>query len=78
MTISLSKKEISETDIEKYVGISRDFNSFELQKSLASNDFIKSQRIINYLIDNKFPIVLIISSLYNFFFKSIGFSLFNR
>ena len=73
LTISLSKKEISELDIEKYVGISRDFNSFELQKSLAFNDFIKSQRIINYLIDNKFPIVLIISSLYNFFSKVLVF-----
>lgn len=69
LTIILNKKDIDELDIEKHVGISRDFNSFELQAAVALKDYKKSQRIINYLIKNNHPIVLTISSLYTFFSK---------
>lgn len=69
LTIILNKKDINEFDIEKHVGISRDFNSFELQNSVAIKDYQKSQRIISYLIKNNHPIVLIISTLYTFFSK---------
>tara|TARA_S200000501_G_C20858732_1_gene758754 strand:+ start:2390 stop:3397 length:1008 start_codon:yes stop_codon:yes gene_type:complete len=69
LAIILTKKNISELDIENHVGISRDFNSFELQNSVAIKDYQKSQRIINYLIKNNHPVVLIISILYNFFSK---------
>ncbi len=69
LTIILTKKYITELDVENYVGVSRDFNSFELQNAVAFKDYTKSQRIINYLIKNNHPIVLIISSLYTFFSK---------
>ncbi len=69
LTIILNKKDINELDVERHVGVSRDFNSFELQNSVALKDYQKSQRIINYLIKNNHPIVLIVSSLYTFFSK---------
>ena len=69
LMIILEKKNIDEFDIEKHVGISRDYNSFELQKTVALKDFKKSHRILTYLIENKQPIVLIISSLSSFFMK---------
>ena len=65
----LKKTDISALDVEKYVGVSRDFNSFELQNSVALKQYQKSQRIVSYLIKNNHPIVLIISSMYTFFSK---------
>jgi len=73
LTIILNKKDINELDVEQHVGVSRDFNSFELQNSVALKDYQKSQRIINYLIKNNHPIVLIVSSLYTFFSKLLIF-----
>ena len=40
-----------------------------MQKSLALKDYQKSLRIINYLLKNNHPVVLMISSLYTFFSK---------
>ncbi len=71
LTIILTEKNITEFDIEKHVGISRDFNVFELQNSLALKDYQKSLRIIHYLVKNNHPVVLIISSLFSFFSKTL-------
>ena len=40
-------------DVEKNIGISKDFNFFELQKALGNKDILKSNQIINYFIDNE-------------------------
>jgi DNA polymerase III subunit delta len=58
-------------DVEKNIGISKDFNSFELQNALGKKDVLKSNRIINYFIDNEklHPLNLIIGMLTNFFRK---------
>lgn len=65
------RKSITEDDIEKYVGISKEFNVFELQQALASRDLYKAIRIIQYFEGNPKagPIQLILPSLYNFFSK---------
>ena len=65
------RKQISEDDIEKYVGISKEFNVFELQQAVASRDLYKAMRIIQYFEGNPkaAPIQLILPSLYNFFSK---------
>ncbi len=64
-------EEISAAIVEKYVGISKEYNVFELQKALTQRDILKSNRIANYLAanpkENPLPQVLII--LYNFFSK---------
>lgn len=66
-----SRNTISEDDIENYVGISKEFNVFELQHAIASRDLYKAIRIINYFEANPKagPMQLILPSLYNFFSK---------
>ena len=63
--------EITEDVIEKNIGISKDFNVFELQKALGKKDVYKANMIIRYfganLKDN--PLVKIIPILYLFFTK---------
>lgn len=66
-----SRKNITEDDIEKYIGISKEFNVFELQNALAKKDFSKAIRIIQYFEANPkaAPIQMILPALYNFFSK---------
>jgi DNA polymerase-3 subunit delta len=66
-----SRKAITEDDIEKYVGISKDFNVYELQAALSSRNLRKAIRIIQYFESNPKagPIQLILPSLYGFFSK---------
>lgn len=65
------RKMIYEDDIENFVGISKEFNVFELQSALAKKDLAKAIRIILYFESNPkaAPIQLILPSLYSFFSK---------
>lgn len=72
LAVNLSgRKNITEEDIENYVGISREFNVFELQDALAKKDLAKAVRIIQYFEGNPKagPIQLILPTLYNYFSK---------
>lgn len=72
ISVNLGKrKNITEEDIEEFVGVSKDFNVFELQAALAKKDLAKSIRIIQYFESNPkaAPIQLILPSLYGFFSK---------
>jgi DNA polymerase-3 subunit delta len=62
---------ITEDDIEKYVGVSKEFNAFELQQAIAQRDLYKAMRIIQYFGSNPkaAPIELIFPTLYNYFSK---------
>ncbi len=62
---------ITEDDIEQYIGVSKEFNVFELQSALAAKDLARSIRIIQYFEANPKagPIQLILPSLYGFFSK---------
>jgi DNA polymerase-3 subunit delta len=57
--------------VERYVGISREFNNFELQKAIIQRDIVRSNLIVNHFSknpkDNPIQPTLII--LYNFFSK---------
>jgi DNA polymerase-3 subunit delta len=66
------RKTISEDDIELYVGVSKEYNVFELQEALARKDVSKALRIVQYFQGNPKagPIQLILPSLYNFFSKT--------
>lgn len=57
--------------VQKYVGISKEYNVFELQKALQNKDVLKANRIINYFGANskKNPIIPIIAMLYGFYSK---------
>lgn len=63
---------ITEDDIERYVGVSKEYNVFELQDAFAKKDRVKAIRIIQYFEGNPKagPIQLILPSLYNFFSKA--------
>ena len=64
-------KNITEDHIEKYVGISKEFNVFELQNAIAQRNLYKALRIVQYFASNPKagPLQLIFPSLYNFFSK---------
>jgi DNA polymerase-3 subunit delta len=57
--------------IEENIGISKDYNVWELQKALGKKDVLKSNRIIQYFEANPKanPIQMVIPSLYSFFSK---------
>jgi DNA polymerase-3 subunit delta len=62
---------IDEDLIERFVGVSKEFNVFELQTALAHKDFLKAFRIIQYFKQNPkaAPLQLILPLLYSFFSK---------
>lgn len=67
-----TRREIKDTDIEEYIGVSREFNVFELQAALARRELPKAIRIIEYFEHNPkaAPIQLILPALYAFFSKT--------
>jgi DNA polymerase-3 subunit delta len=72
ISVNLGKrKTITEEDIEEFIGVSKEFNVFELQSALAQKDLPKALRIIQYFEANPkaAPIQLILPSLYGFFSK---------
>lgn len=72
LTINLgSKKTIEEDDIEKYIGISKEYNVFELQAAIAKKDLAKAIQIINYFESNPkaVPIQMALPALYAYFSK---------
>ena len=63
--------EISLELVQDNIGISKEFNVFELQDALAKKDVLKANRIINYFSANEkeHPAVMTLSSLYGYFTK---------
>ena len=66
-----AKTTIDEKHVQQQIGISKEYNVFELQKALGEKNIVKANRIINYFISNpkKNPMVVVVSTLYNFFSK---------
>jgi len=65
------KKEITEDDIERYIGISKEYNVFELQSAIAKKDLAKAMTIIKYFEGNPKagPIQMVLPALYSSFSK---------
>ncbi len=57
--------------IQEYIGISKDFNVFELQAAIARRDTLKVHQIVNYFIANPKdnPLVKLLGSLSSYFSK---------
>ncbi len=57
--------------VEQHIGISKDYNIFELQNALAKRNSLKANKIINYFAANpkNYNIIPVISSLFLFFQK---------
>jgi DNA polymerase-3 subunit delta len=72
VTVNLAgRKTITEDDVEKYIGVSKEYNAFELQDALAKKDLVKAIKIIQYFEGNikAGPIQLILPALYGYFSK---------
>lgn len=63
--------EVNDQHIEAHIGISKDYNIFELQRALGQRDVLKANRIINYFAANprKNPMPVLIGALYSYFSK---------
>lgn len=66
---------INSGHIEENIGISKDYNNFELNNALAQRNILKANRIIRYFEKNPKanPIVLTITSIYMFFSKLLKY-----
>ena len=66
---------IDDTHIEDNIGISKDFNNFELRKAVGEKNIVKANRIINYFAENpkNNPLVMTISLLNSFFTQLLSF-----
>tara|TARA_B110000091_G_scaffold81708_1_gene90032 strand:- start:1542 stop:2543 length:1002 start_codon:yes stop_codon:yes gene_type:complete len=66
---------ISPTHIEENIGISKDYNNFELRKAVGEKNIVKANRIIAYFAENpkNNPLVMTISLLNSFFTQLLLF-----
>lgn len=60
---------IKAIDVEENIGISKDFNNFELRKAIGVKNVVKANQIINYFAQNpkSNPLVVTLSLLHSFF-----------
>jgi DNA polymerase-3 subunit delta len=67
--------QITPDHIEKNIGISKEFNVYELQNALGERDLLRANRIINYFGANPSsnPIPVVISSLFSYFSKILNY-----
>lgn len=65
------RKSITEEDIEQFVGISKEYNVFELQSAMANKDFPKAMKIVQYFEANPKAVSIqkILPLLYSYFSK---------
>lgn len=72
LCLNISKEIMIDSSlIEKYIGISKEFNVFELQNALGIKNVLKANRIINYFAANEKsnPLVMTLGNLYSYFNK---------
>lgn len=67
-----TRKQITEDDIEEFVGISKEYNALELEHALTQRNLTKCLQIIQYFESNPkaLPIQLLLPTLYSFFSKA--------
>ena len=67
--------QINPQHIEDNIGISKDYNNFELRKAIGERNVLKAHQIINYFADNPKdnPMVVTVSLLFNFFSQLLHF-----
>ncbi len=71
MIVLSNETVISPQDIETNIGISKDYNNFELRKAISKKQIVKANKIINYFKENERanPLVVTISLLNDLFTK---------
>lgn len=75
ITLPPGEPQITTALIEQNIGISKDYNIFELQKAIGERNILKANMIIHYFADNPKdnPITFSIASLFGFFSKLLTF-----
>src|SRR5664280_1402614 len=75
ITLPAGKPFITTALIEKNIGISKDYNNFELQKAVGEKNILKANMIVYYFSNNPKdnPITLSISSLFSYFTKLLTY-----
>ncbi len=75
ITLPKGKQVITTGLIEKNIGISKDYNNFELQKALGERNILKANMIVQYFAANPKdnPLTLTIASLFSYFSKLLTF-----
>jgi DNA polymerase-3 subunit delta len=68
---------VTPTDIERNIGISKDYNNFELVDALAVKNIEKVNRIVDYFRQDKNgnPLVVTLSVIFNFFVNLLIYSI---
>lgn len=67
--------EITPDHIQNNIGISKDYNTFELNDALAKRDVLKANRIVNYFAANAkdHPFPMTIAALFSYFVKVLQY-----
>jgi DNA polymerase-3 subunit delta len=75
ITLPPGKPSITTSLIEKNIGISKDYNNFELQKAIGEKNILKANMIVHYFANNPKdnPLTLSIASLFGFFSKLLTY-----
>ncbi len=72
LMLNLSKgSEIGVQEVENNIGISKEYNIFELNNALGARDVLKSNQILNYFAANEKenPMVVVLGSIFGYFSK---------
>ena len=69
ITLPAGQKRVTPEQIEKNIGISKDYNNFELRSALVEKDILKANKIIKYFEENPKtnPVLMTLSLLFNFY-----------
>ena len=69
LTLPQGQKRITPEQIERNIGISKDYNNYELRTALIARDVLKANKIVKYFEENPKtnPIQMTLSVLFNFF-----------
>jgi len=75
ITLPAGNPVINTSLIEKNIGISKDYNNFELQKAIGDKNILKANMIIRYFAENPNdnPITLTIASIFSLFTKILTY-----
>lgn len=72
ITLPLGNKKITTEHIEQNIGISKDYNRFELTKALGARDILRVNRIADYFAKNPGPNPMLLSTMaINQFFNKV-------
>ena len=69
ITLPVGQKRVTAEQIEKNIGISKEYNAFELKNALIEKNIFKANQIINYFEENPkaYPIQMVIALLFSFY-----------